>query len=125
MVQLGRQHDGSRVFRVDDLARKENLSANFLLQILNELRRGGVVTSRRGKLGGYMLARPPEQITLRSIVDAIEGEALEFEGKPGGQSGARVEAAWKTVTQRYEDILTSMTLAEMMTCGEDGSMFYI
>jgi len=118
-------YDGKRVHRVEDLARKEEISANFLLQILNELRKGGVVVSRRGKLGGYMLARPPREINLSQVVAALEGPLWEGEMRAGGQSGAIVVAVWERVNKELDGILEGITLEHMTQMGGDQTMYYI
>ena len=125
LVQLAQGYDGHRVVRVEDLARKEGLSANFLLQILNDLRRAGLVASRRGKLGGYILARSATEITLRDIVEAVDGAPLEVELTGSGESAARVARSWQDVAARFEAMLSGVTLAGMASPGEADGMFWI
>lgn len=125
LVQLAQAYDGHKVTRVDDLAKKEGLSANFLLQILNDLRRAGLVVSRRGKLGGYILARPAAEISLRSVLEAVDGAPIEVEVQAGGEASARVARTWNEVAARFKDILDSISLAEMSASGDSGEMFYI
>lgn len=114
MVQLGRSCVGGRVSRVDDLAEKEAVSPAFLMQILNDLRRAGLVQSRRGKMGGYCLAKAPGEITLSGIVQAIEGGVLEMDSDRRGESGERVADLWNDVARDLESKLTSITLEEML-----------
>ncbi len=52
MAQLAKQADGKTITRLDEIAQREAVSSNFLVQILNDLRRSGLVTSKRGKFGG-------------------------------------------------------------------------
>lgn len=126
LVRLAHGYDGQRVARVEDLARGEVLSASFLIQILNDLRRAGLVASRRGKLGGYLLARPAARITLRDIVEAVDGVPIEMEAVvSGGEGVARVARAWSRVARDFERILESITLAEMASGEDGGEMFYI
>ncbi|MFM7181131.1 MAG: RrF2 family transcriptional regulator [Verrucomicrobiales bacterium] len=125
LVQLAQGYDGHRVVRVEDLARKEGLSANFLLQILNDLRRAGLVASRRGKLGGYILARPATEITLRDIVEAVDGAPLEVELNGTGEAAGRVARTWKEIATRFEATLSAITLASMASPGEVDGMFWI
>ena len=61
------------VVLVGDIAREEGVSESYLAKILQDLAKGGVLRSHRGAKGGFSLARPPEQITLREIVELIEG----------------------------------------------------
>jgi Rrf2 family transcriptional regulator, iron-sulfur cluster assembly transcription factor len=58
---------------VGDIAREEGVSESYLAKILQDLAKGGILRSHRGAKGGFSLARPPEQITLRDIVELIEG----------------------------------------------------
>jgi Rrf2 family protein len=57
-----------------DIARQEEISEKYLSLIVIPLRTSGLINSTRGAHGGYMLARPPEQITVEQIVEAIEGK---------------------------------------------------
>jgi Rrf2 family protein len=62
-----------RVVSVKEIAERQEISAKYLEQIMNSLKLAGLVKSRRGVHGGYMLARPPEQIELREVFEALEG----------------------------------------------------
>jgi Rrf2 family cysteine metabolism transcriptional repressor len=64
---------GEAVTRIGTISEQQNIPKRFLEQILNDLKSAGLVQSRRGISGGYRLARPPEQITLASVVRHIEG----------------------------------------------------
>lgn len=55
------------------VAEEENIPMRFLLKIFRLLTRAGIVESYRGVNGGYALVRPPEEITMRDVVEAIEG----------------------------------------------------
>ena len=98
MIQLGKSCVGDQVLRVDDLAENEALSPTFLVQILNDLRRAGLVQSRRGKMGGYCLAKAPSEITLCQIVQAIEGDVLAIDSDREGESGERVADLWGEIS---------------------------
>lgn len=67
------EHRSDQPMRIEDLARQESLPRKFLELILLELRNAGVVRSRKGKGGGYLLARPPEQILLGQVVRLFDG----------------------------------------------------
>jgi len=64
---------GEAVTRIGTISDQQNIPKRFLEQILNDLKSAGLVQSKRGISGGYRLARPPEQITLASVVRHIEG----------------------------------------------------
>src|ERR1043166_1372836 len=72
LLVLGLKYDDG-VVRIKTISDAQNIPQRFLEQILNDLKSAGVVQSRRGVVGGYRLARPPEEITLATIVRHIEG----------------------------------------------------
>jgi len=124
LAQLAKQHDGRTLTRLDDLAQREAVSANFLVQILNDLRRGGLIESRRGAAGGYLLARPAAMISLRQIVDAVDPALLQCSATAEGESGVAVRAAWMQVSTETFAMLDGITL-EAMAGRQAGPMFYI
>lgn len=72
LLVLG-QHYGPEVVRIQTISEQQNIPKKFLEQILNDLKTLGAVESKRGAAGGYRLARPPENITLASVVRFITG----------------------------------------------------
>lgn len=94
------------------------------MQILNDLRRAGLIESRRGKTGGYLLARPPEQITLRQVVEAVDPSVLQCSVSRDGESGAPVRQAWDQVSTVLLESLDQITL-ETLGGNAGGPMFYI
>jgi len=67
------EHGDDEPMRIADLARQESLPQKFLELILLDLRNAGVVQSRKGKGGGYLLARAPERIMLGQVVRLFDG----------------------------------------------------
>lgn len=57
-----------------EMSEKHGIPYRFLLRVLGKLKRAGILRSRQGVDGGYKLAKPPERISLRDVVDAVEGE---------------------------------------------------
>jgi Rrf2 family protein len=124
LAQLARHHGEGRLAHIEELAKIEAVPANYLVQILSELRNGGLITSRRGKQGGYVLSRPPEKITLYDIVKLIEGDLLGLGGNADGQSGRRVQQVWRDVRATLEAKCKSYTL-DMLVVKGPGEMYYI
>jgi len=124
LAQLARQHGSDDLAHIEELARLEAVPANYLVQILSELRNGGLITSRRGKQGGYALAREPEKITLLDIVEVIEGELLEITTAGAGQSAKIVNQIWKDVRSAFEAKVGSYTLDKLVARNTD-QMYYI
>lgn len=124
MTQLAKYHDGRTLTRLEELAQREAVSGNFLVQILNDLRRAGLVESRRGKSGGYLLARSADQITLRQVVEAVDPELLQCSVARDGDSGPAVRLAWEQVSAVLLQALDEITL-ESLTSDQGAPMFYI
>jgi Rrf2 family protein len=124
LAQIARMHGTGELAHVENLARVEAVPPNYLGQILSELRDGGLVTSRRGKTGGYALARPPEDISLYDILTLVEGEVLDFGVDGKGRSGRRVQQAWLVVRSALIAETKRHTL-DMLVSREVEEMYYI
>lgn len=124
MAQLAKRYDGQTITRLDELAQREAVSSNFLVQILNDLRRGGLVESRRGKAGGYHLSRPPEAINLREIVESVEPSLLNITTHTEGESGSAVRQTWQAISDRTRTELESIDLKQLAEGGNE-PMYYI
>jgi Rrf2 family protein len=125
LAQLGRIYGQNKLAHIDSLAAAEAIPANYLVQILNELRGAGLIISKRGKQGGYALARDPKQITLTEIVKALEGELLEHNFENTGHSGQRVTNIWTEVGATLEDKLREYTLEDLVVRDAEVGMYYI
>ena len=124
LAQLAKSYDGKTLTRLDELAQREAVSANFLVQILNDLRRAGIIESRRGAHGGYILSRPSDRITLRQIVEAVEPSQLQITALGEGESGPVVRRALETVSAKLAADLDALTLGDLANPPSD-PMFYI
>jgi Rrf2 family protein len=113
LSQLARRHRGTSVTRIEELAKLEDIPANYLVQLLNELREGGLVDSKRGKTGGYRLARSPEDITLRQVLEVVEPDLIETKITLKGASGPQVASLWREVSKRFDESLNGFTLAQL------------
>ena len=65
-------HDGT-IVTIHDLAERAQIPFKFLEQVLLDLKRGGFVESRRGKVGGYLLAKEPQEITIGEVIRFVDG----------------------------------------------------
>lgn len=124
LAQLALDYGQSKLAHIDTLSEAEQIPANYLVQILNELRNAGLITSKRGKQGGYALAHPPSAINLADIVRAIDPELLESKLDSNGQSGKRVSHVWSEVGSVVEGKIKSYTLEDLMP-SDSGEMYYI
>ena len=106
---------------VRDIAQRTGLPQPYLEQILLAIKGAGIVTSRRGVGGGYVLARDPDTLTLGEIVSAVDGPiALGDFGRPHENGACDHEgqcvllAVWEEVGSRMKSELDSLTLGEMI-----------
>lgn len=93
MVELARragEGDGEQVVPLAEIAEHDGMPLAYLEHLVARLRKAGLIDSRRGSRGGYMLARPAEQITTAEIVEALEGSIAPIECISQGPDGAIV-----------------------------------
>ncbi|MBG0817969.1 Rrf2 family transcriptional regulator [Planomonospora sp. ID82291] len=95
------------------IAEAQSIPRRFLDNILLQLRRGGLLHSRRGSDGGYWLTRPAEEITLADVVTIVEG--VPEGGDHGGYPGVAGPLAdvWSVLRDHEERLLTEITLADI------------
>lgn len=100
--------------RIREIGSRQGIPARYLEQIFQRLRRAGLVTSKRGPGGGYLLARPPAEITLRAVVEAVEGPLAEglVAAAPGGRGGTafRPDFLWRALGERLAELLEATTV---------------
>jgi Rrf2 family iron-sulfur cluster assembly transcriptional regulator len=106
---------------VRDIADRTGLPQPYLEQILLALKGAGLVRSKRGVGGGYVLARPPEEITLAQIVAAVDGPIVAGDfGEPHENGACDHEgqcillAVWSELGEQIRTQLQSLSLADMV-----------
>lgn len=124
LAQLGYTVNTPELPHIDDLARAEGVPSNYLVQILNELRTAGLITSRRGKQGGYSLARAPGEISLFDIMQAVEGNILAHSNSVKGESSAKTAEVWEDVSSKFAALLKEYSVEDFMTSSSK-EMWYI
>jgi len=82
------------------------------------------VISKRGKAGGYVLARPPAKVSLRDIVQAVEPGLLASPEDSSGASGPSVSSVWQDLSKLICERLEAITL-EAMASEADAPMYFI
>src|SRR2546423_14747752 len=86
MVELAK-HAGEEPVPLAEIAAKDGLPLAYLEHLVARLRKAGLVDSRRGSRGGYMLARSAGEVTMAGIVRALEGAIAPIRGIPQGARG--------------------------------------
>ena len=120
LLSLALHGDAAGPTSVRDIAERTALPQPYLEQILLTLKGAGLVRSKRGVGGGYVLARPPEQITLSDIVSAVDGPITLGDFGLPHQNGACdhegqcvLLAIWGTVGEQMRKLLDDMNLADI------------
>lgn len=123
-LQLGRGTPGVPI-PCSQLAQDGRMPERFLLQILRSLVTHGLLHSTRGVEGGYCLARPPEQISLRDIVEAfdhpLQPSVPLLDGLPVSVRQRLLETLEQVSTAARQE-LQKLTVAELLSASDDGQV---
>lgn len=125
MVELGRRADAEPV-ALSAIAEAEILPLSYLEHLVASLREAGLVSSTRGAHGGYQLARPPEEVTMLEVVEALEGPIAPMEcfhetpevrvlcsHEADGDRACATKLLWTRVHGGITRALAGTTLAEL------------
>lgn len=102
VLSLARRHGQKASTPVEDLAIENGIPANYLVQILIDLKSGQIVKSQRGKEGGYRLARPPSEITFAQVIECIHGPLFDTPALSDDQCPPELKAVWKSLARAVE-----------------------
>jgi Rrf2 family iron-sulfur cluster assembly transcriptional regulator len=117
MVHLASQPPDSMVL-VSDIARAIDAPPLFLAKIFQQFGKLGLVRSFRGSGGGFRLGRPPEEITLCDVVEAVEGPIMPnrcvmFRGACSRDTVCPVHPVWKKLQANMRETLGAVTLKDL------------
>ena len=129
---------GGEPVQIRVISERQAIPARYLEQIFQRLRRAGLIRSKRGPGGGYTLARASSEISLRQIVEALEGPLFEgLEMAPpddAAQAEFRPTFVWSAVAERLGDALSEISLdslcrqavrAKLPRAQRDAPMYFI
>jgi len=123
MVELG-LHQGEDPVLLRDISRNQEISEKYLGQIIIPLKAANLVRTYRGAHGGYRLGRPPAEITLKEIVEVLDGDIrlLDCEREPDSctrVSRCVTRSVWEELGKRISSYLGSVTLKDLIArCGD-------
>jgi Rrf2 family protein len=124
VLRLALTHSGEPV-QAREIASYGGIPAKFVEQIMHDLRAAGLVKSVRGRSGGYVLARHPEEITFADIVNATDGASNgQRVASPAG-ADALVAPVWQRLSAAVTEVLESVTVAEVTAGAITSPMYYI
>ena len=81
LIYMARRNAGE-VVTIKDMASRENFSTTYIEKIFQRLKSAHIVDSQQGKRGGFTLARKPSEITLREVIEALEGSTFDVYCEP-------------------------------------------
>lgn len=122
-------NSGTLPAQIQDISRRQDISPRYLEQIFQSFKKAGILKSKRGPQGGYYLARNPEEITVREILQAAEGDIALVEcvnGKVKKKKGACVfdggcvtQTVWQEATVKLNEFFDSLTLKTLCERGQE------
>lgn len=108
-------HEGEGPISTKAIAERQELPEAYLEQLMSPLRKAGIVQSVRGPQGGYLLAKPPRLVTVRAIVEALEGPLAVENCTCGGESPDCLEhTLWKRLGATLATFLEETTLGHLV-----------
>ena len=126
VLTLARHHSDGKSLRVEDLAAEHNVSANYLVQILIELKSRKLVRSVRGKAGGYLLAKAPKDITLGDVLRCVHGQIFDTPALTNANCPPELRHAWEHLRNGTEAVADSINFQKLIEESADkAKMYYI
>ena len=126
VIGLARFYQSGEAQKAEDLAAAHGIPATYLVQILIELKSRRIVKSLRGKEGGYLLARPPAEITLGDVLRAVHGQVFDPPALGDGQCPPELRRAWKKLQQALDETADSINFQQLLDdSAEKEKMYYI
>lgn len=108
------------------MAARQNVPANYLVQILIELKAQGIARSVRGKEGGYLLARPPAEISLGDVLRAVHGAVFDTPALADPDCPPELRRAWQKMQKTVDAAADGINFQKLLEeSAEKEKMYYI
>jgi Rrf2 family protein len=112
--------------KVEEMASAQGIPPHYLTQILIALKSARLVKSQRGNAGGYLLARPPANISFGDVLRSVHGEVFDSPALSDPQSPPELRAAWTRLQQALNETANSITFEDLLEGGAaKEKMYYI
>lgn len=123
ILQLAENHN-KQPLQIKTIARQQDISVKYLEQVIAILKSAGFVRSIRGSKGGYVLAKPPNQIKLNDVFTALEGpittaECTKDENYCSRAADCVIRQVWTEVQKAIINVLESLTLQNLVDRAKD------
>ena len=124
VVELARSGNQEEPITAQAIAEKRGIPEKYLVHILLQLKRAGLVRSIRGAQGGYLLGRSPDDITVLDIVEAIDGPVLN--PLPAeDRASPDLRPAWQEVARDVAAVLRGVTVQSIVDRAANAHMYHI
>src|SRR5882757_3510250 len=126
VIGLARRYQSGASLRVEDLAAGQGIPPYYLVQILIELKSQQIVKSLRGKEGGYLLARPPAEITMADVLPCVHGQVFDSPALSDPHCPPELRAAWSKLQKAVDDTAGAINFQQLLDQSADKEkMYYI
>lgn len=121
------QHVRGQFVSIEEISEQSRIPKPYLGKILQDLSRGGILLSRRGSGGGFTLARSPESISLREVIEVIEGKiylvSCQMNAAQCGQADiCPISPIWGEVQKFIMGIIANITLDDILNPDKKAQM---
>ncbi len=112
-------HETKGPVALRDIAQRQDLSQKYLWQVINPLKVAGLLRATRGAHGGYVLAKSPKRISIRDIVDILEGPVcivgcVQSPGTCERSEDCTARDAWAEIENRLKETMDGITLQYLL-----------
>lgn len=115
-------HEEEEAVALSQIAERQGISMNYLEQLIAKLKKAGIVNGIRGAQGGYRLALPAEEISVGTILRALEGdlnpvdcsEVNKGEGNCSNSDSCVTKYVWKRISDSINDAVDGIMLSELV-----------
>ncbi|MBN1662946.1 MAG: Rrf2 family transcriptional regulator [Deltaproteobacteria bacterium] len=123
MVDLAGQYGKGPIFLTDVVARQD-VSQKYLGHLIRPLKAKGLISSQRGVKGGYVLAKPPDEISLKDVLDVVEGPlcivgCVDDAAVCNRSAACIFRDVWSETSEKIGAVFASVTLAQMAARQEE------
>ncbi len=122
VLRVADKRDEHRPVTVREIAEKEKLEPDYVEQMFITMKKAGILKSLRGKAGGYVLAKPPDKVTAKDVVRAIDKSVLELicfrkkgrKNKCAHFNNCEIRAFWEELGEGMKSFLEKYTLDKLL-----------
>ena len=118
LIEIARTVDG-RPLSAESIATAQDIPRDFLLSVLADLRRSGIVASQRGQAGGWVLQQEASAISVADVIRAVDGPLVSVHGRPPEAvayhgSAQALQQVWIAVRSSLREVLEQVTIAHLL-----------